>query len=55
MDIRNAERKWRTADILHRSEEEAPSPGEQPVQEDLPMIDHAPVAPLTEPDDTEGG
>ena len=34
---------------------EEPVPGEQPVLEDAPPIDHAPVPPLTEPEDTDGG
>jgi hypothetical protein len=32
-----------------------PMPGEQPAQQDAPAIDDAPVAPLTTPEDTEGG
>lgn len=30
-------------------------PGEQPAPQDAPPIDDAPVAPLTVPEDTEGG
>jgi hypothetical protein len=36
-------------------DEERPAPGEQSKAEEPPPIDHAPVPPLTEPDDTEGG
>ena len=36
-------------------EQPQPVPGEQPTQEDSPPIDDAPVAPLTTPEDTEGG
>ena len=38
-----------------RDADEPPTPGEQPIIEDVPPIDHAPVAPLTTPEDTEGG
>ena len=37
------------------ADEDVPAPGEQPAVEDVPVIDHAPVPPLTTPGDTEGG
>jgi hypothetical protein len=48
-DVRNADRN--PMDY----EEDRPIPSEQPPIEDIPPIDHAPVPPLTEPEDTEGG
>ena len=35
--------------------EEQPVPGEQPAPQEPPPIDHAPVPPLTAPEDTSGG
>lgn len=47
--------RWSDAGGSNRAEEEAPAPGEQPAVEEVPPIDHAPVPPLTTPDDTSGG
>lgn len=46
---------WNDDDRPAGRDEDAPVPGRPPAHEDIPPIDHAPVPPLTEPDDTEGG
>jgi hypothetical protein len=35
--------------------DERPAPGEQPIRDDVPPMDDAPVPGLTEPSDTQGG
>ena len=53
--VNDPQKRSEPRDGLPRDERNEVGPDESPVEQDSPPIDDAPVAPLTTPDDTQGG